>query len=222
MNLKYILAACAFLAVEIVPAARASLRILVKASFLIASFPFFSSSAHAETDPRFGYDAAASAFASAATPTVSQLVGKWVMIGAATAADAPDTEKSGDGYWPNGKQTVAGYSGSFNNVSKFASTKDAFGNEVITATFSSVGVETGHVYNSIGPFSGKLVSSGFQFIAEPSENSGLCAIKSECRLVTSSGMLLCADTSDQTDSPGLKCDYQSLNPVKYYGFIRHP
>jgi hypothetical protein len=173
----------------------------------------FAGVAFADQSPEFSFGAAANAFAAAQAPNQGGIIGSWTMIG---VASGPDFDQSSDGYWPNGQYMIAGQPGFFENIMSFTATPDAFGNVSFMRSTSVVGVESGHVYSTSASLPGIFTATGVVSEIPRTENS--CAGVTECRMLPTQGMLLCA-TSIQ--DPNWDCQrYPQDVPMRFVGYVQ--
>lgn len=160
------------------------------------STPHVGEQSFLEDSPQFSFRSSQDAFKSARAPTLEELPGKWVLVG-----ETCRPSRHSDGYWPDGKQKAPGWgSGLFQIIVSISKPiTDAYGKTILTWTHKLVGAESGKVYYTRGPFTGFIASSGFQF-----ERASGNTFVEECRIVQSSGMLLCTGSdSNETCFSGL-------------------
>lgn len=142
-------------------------------------------------DPRFTFYGAEAAYAQASPVSAELLAGRWMSIG---AANAPGVNNSHEGYFPEGKFKLPGYSGFFRSVATFVMSEDSFGRASIAMTERVTGVESGKEFASAGPFYGSISDSGEAVLSVP-RRSNSCASKVECRYITAKRLLLCKMTN---------------------------
>lgn len=185
---------------------------MFKSLLSIAAFTCLTATAETtlSADSRFSFEAATDAFKTAQAPDLTQLVGKWMFVG---SASAPKYNSQQDGYWPDGRFPLPGWPGSFYWYWLNAEGKDVFGNSRLTTVVQTVGAESGKVYTSIS-YSGKLTPTGYIFFMN---KGNACNLDVECRLVPSNEMLLCDGTINDSRS-----GCQSGEVVTYSGFIKQP
>jgi hypothetical protein len=155
-----------------------------------------------DASPQFSFNSAQDAFDSGIAPSISEISGNWMLAGEVRNPSLPPGVL--EGYWPDGKFKHPSLgSGFFKCIASMSNpVRDAFGKTILTISWRMVGVESGKVYSTKGPYRGVIASSGYKF-------DGPDSASSECRVVQSSGMFLCA----VSDSRGIN---------SFAGFIKTP
>lgn len=152
---------------------------------VIAALALAASNAHAKQDPRFTYDNAEAAYNSAAVPTVADVTAtQWILVG---KASAPSKTHWADGYWTDGRQP--GQVGSYQEYLTISNAPDAFGTPTLTARETYYGAETGLLYKTYD----YTYTSDADAINITESRDYPKALQA-CRLVSSTGMLLCKIT----------------------------
>jgi hypothetical protein len=139
---------------------------------------------------QFSYAAAKTAFATAQTVPLDIFSSEWAVIGNANRSNGPSSLFP-DGYWPDGKFPLPGYSGLYRQLRAFFLEEDAFGNQLAVSNERLIGVETGRVYKATS-FTWNFTEKGIT--ATIPETDVSCEERVECRYLASREMLLCATT----------------------------
>ena len=164
-----------------------------------------------KSSPRFSFQGAEEAFASAKAPTAEEVVGHWVVVGEVTNPKLPASDS--DGYWPDGKMQIPAWGPGFYQLHGNAeAVTDAFGKTALTWSHKLIGLETKKVYFSQGPLAATL-STGFHFDMQPTKD--YCGRHIECRVVQATGLFLCRHQS--TDARK-ECKKDMI--TGYDGFIK--
>jgi hypothetical protein len=182
--------------------------------YLVLAFFAVALNANA-ADPTFSYWTELGRFGTAVVPTAAQLTGDWMAVGIAVTPNAPS---SYSGYWPDGKLPDSQRPGhAFYDVINFSPVQNAPRLMVMKET--GVDIVSGKVIVKLDPISVTETATGFQF--EYPFRTGTCSLRTECRIETATGTLLCG-ASNNADYSIDHCEIESIDPVILSGYVRKP